>query len=361
VSVRQKSGRVKTWRSRLLPKEDASRSARQFWIAVLLLLLLISVAVVFYVRVESSLSGTSWSVIDGVYMALLTVTTIGFGEVHSLSQGGELFTTGFAITGVVLLAFAARSAASLLVGQQLSAEAQRRRRLRALKEMANHYIVCGYGRMGHEAVHQLQRRGLGVVVIEEDPEALASLEGTSIPFVEGNATQDEHLRNAGVEKARCLIAAVGTDEDNLFIVLSARLLNPQLYIVARASREETVDKLRRAGANSVHSPYVLGGRHLAFAAVDPGVVHFLEQVLHQEQLDVDIAAVAVAADSPALDKPMLGSGVMQERGAMILGVISADATLHTNPRPSTTVNRGDTIIAMGTREQLAALQKAVGE
>jgi len=350
---------VSAWRQRLFSLEDISRSARQFWVALLLLLILMAIAVGFFVNLESWISGTDWSLIDGIYMAVLTITTIGFAEVHPLSQTGRLFTTSFAITGVVLLAFAARRVASLLVGQQLSAQVQRRRRLRALEQMRDHYIVCGYGRMGRETIHQLRRRGRPTVVVEQDPAALELLRQTDIPFVEGNATEDEQLRNAGVERARCLIAAVATDEDNLFIVLSARLLNPRLHIVARASREEAVDKLRRAGANSVHSPYIGGGRDLAYAAMDPSVVHFLEQVLHQEEMDVDIFTVSVPEGSPAVAKPMLGSGVMQEGGAMILGVIGSDGKLHTNPRPTTTVGVGDTLIAMGTREQLARLENAV--
>jgi voltage-gated potassium channel len=355
----EKSATVSAWRRRLFSIEDISRSARQFWVALLLLLVLMTIAVGFYVNFESWLSGTDWSLIDGIYMAVLTITTIGFAEVHPLSQTGRLFTTSFAITGVVLLAFAARSVASLLVGQQLSAQVQRRRRLRALEQMRDHYIVCGYGRMGRETIHQLQRRGRPTVVIEQDPAALELVRQTDIPFVEGNATEDAQLRNAGVERARCLIAAVATDEDNLFIVLSARLLNPALHIVARASREEAVDKLHRAGANSVHSPYIGGGRDLAYAAMDPSVVHFLEQVLHQEEMDVDILTVSVPEGSPVVAKPMLGSGVMQEGGAMILGVIVSDGRLHTNPRPNTTVSVGDTLIAMGTRDQLARLRTAV--
>ena len=354
----QKSGSMSA-RRRRLPLEEVSRSARQFRLLLLTLVVLILLAIGYYLNVEGRLSGQQWSLIDAAYMAVLVITTIGFKEVHALSAAGKVFTTGFAITGVVLLALAARSAASFLVGQHLSEHAQVRRRLRALREMNDHYIVCGYGRMGREAVHQLRRRGLPTVVIEQDPESLEALRETDIPFVEGNATEDERLREAGVERARCLIAAVGTDEDNVFIVLSARLLNSKLHIVARAGREETVDKLLRAGATSVHSPYVGGGRDLAFAAMDPEVVHFLEQVLHQEGMGVDIFTVSVPQGSPAAGKPMLGSGVMQEGGAMILAVIAADKTLHTNPRPHTTVSPGDTLIAMGTHEQVAKLQEAV--
>ena len=355
----RKRRRPRTAQERRLAVEEGVKGLRHFWAAVFLLALLSTLAVAYYVNVESEIGPDTWTLVDAVYMAVLTITTIGFKEVHSLSDFGKVFTTGFAITGVLLAAWAVRSAASILVSQQLSVQAQRRRRLRALEAISDHYIVCGYGRMGLETVAQLRRRGHQVVVIEMDEAALERVGEDGIPSIEGNATDDESLRSAGIERARCLVAAVGTDEDNLFIVLSARLLNPKLHIVARAGREETVDKLRRAGANSVHSPYVGGGRDLAYAAMDPSVVHFLEQVLHHEELDVDIFTVLVPQGSPIVGKPMLGSGVMQEGGAMILGVIGADGNLHTNPRPDTAVNRGDKIIAIGTREQLAMLQRAV--
>jgi len=339
--------------------EELRRSVRQLRVFLVALLALIIIAVVFYRYTESDATQIPWSTIDAVYMAVLTLTTIGFMEVHPLSQSGRLFTTGFAVTGVIIVALAVRSAATLVVERQLSAEMQRRRRLRALREMKDHYIVCGYGRMGREAVHQLRRRGLRVVVVEHDSAAIEHLREEDVPYVEGNATQDEHLVAAGVGNARCLIAAVATDEDNLFIVMSARVLSPDIYIVARAGREQTVNKLKRAGANSVHSPYVGGGRDLAFAAIEPGVVDFLEQVLHKETVGVDFRSVSVPDSSPTIGEPMLGSGVMQEGGAMILAVISKDRQLHTNPRPNTTINSGDTLIAMGTPEQITRLEHAV--
>ncbi len=338
---------------------ELSRTGRWLWVLVFLLLALITIAVSYYLFAESSISGQPWTFIEALFMAVLIVTTIGLKEVHPLSETGELFTAVFAVASLIVLAFIIRMAAGLLVGQQLSVEVQRRRRLRALKEMRNHYIVCGFGRMGRETVHQLRRRGLDVVVIEQDLAKLDLLRDADLLFVEGNATQDEQLRTAGVEQAKCLISAVGTDEDNLFIVLSARLLNPKLYIVARAGRDEVVDKLQRAGANSVHSPYVLGGRDLATAAVEPGVVHFLEQVLHQEEFDVDFRSIAVPAGSPVAGKPMLGSGVMREGGAMILAILQTNNVLHTNPRPNIALTEGDTLIAMGTREQLKQLQEVV--
>ena len=342
---------------RLALPADLSRAARRFWIALLFLALLMVFAAAVYVNIESRMSGIRWSVIDAVYMAVITIATIGFAEVHPLSQFGRAFTTGFAVTGIILAACAVRSAASLLLGEQLTHEVERRRRLRALRYVRDHYIVCGYGRMGREAVAQLRRRGLSVVVIEQEPGALERLREGGILYVEGNATQDEHLKSAGVERARVFIAAVGTDEDNLFVVLSARLLNPSLYIIARAGHEAAVDKLTRAGANRVLSPYVVGGRTLAAAAAQPGVQDFLEMVMHREDLDVEIASIAITSDAAVAGKSLAASGLAQEGGAMILAITDAQGCFHTNPRRDRLLNAGDQLIAMGSRAQLAVLQQ----
>ncbi len=279
------------WRRRLYPLGETGRAGRRFWIALGLLALLCVLAVAYYYYLEGLHSGYRWTLIDALYMAVIVVTTIG-SEPHPLSQEGRLFTAFFGGLGVgIVFALLIPSATSFLVSQQFSQQFQIRRRLRALEQLSEHYIVCGYGRMGKEAVAQLRRRGLQVAVIEQDEQLLEDLRDTKIPFVAGNATHDMYLRAVGVERAKGLIAAVGTDEDNVFIVLSARLLNPALFIVARASREENVDKLTRAGSNRVLSPFVVGGRALAAAAAEPGLADFIEMVLHREDIDIEIATI----------------------------------------------------------------------
>ena len=199
-----------------------------------------------------------------------------------------------------------------------------------------------------------------LVLIEQDPAAVEDLRATGIPFVEGNAAEDEHLRLAGVERARGLIAAVGSDEDNVFIILSARLLNPALYLVARAGREESIGKLTRVGANRVMSPYVVGGRALAAAAAEPGLADFVEMVLHREDIDLEIALIPLPPNSPAINQPMQGSGVIKEQGAMILAIMDRTGQFHTNPYPLSTLTEGDRLIAMGTRQQLEEVRRVVG-
>ncbi len=348
------------WRKKLMPLSDLSRAARRFWIALLFLLLLVAFAAAVYVNVESYYGGERWTLIDGIYMAVITIATIGFMEVHPLSQFGRAFTIGLAVSGIVIAAYAVRSAASLLLGEQLTNEVLKRRRMRIVNAMHNHYIVCGYGRMGKEAVTQLLRRRLQVVVIENEEAQLIALREEGLPFVEGNAAEDEVLRSAGIDRARVLISACATDEDNVFVVLSARLLNPKLYIVARASLEGAVDKLMRAGANHVLSPYVVGGRSLASAAAEPGVTDFLEMVLHRGDMDVEIASITVPTKSPLVGKAISDPALAQEGGAMILAVMSGQKQLFTNPSSDRTLVDGDRIIAMGSRAQLEALKKKAG-
>lgn len=347
-------------RRRFLSLEDLVSATWQFRVAVLLLLLLLLLAISFYLFVESAISHTRWTPIDAIYMVSLLMTTIGLEPARPLSQQGRLFTALWAVVGLLLVYWALRSALTLFVGERLTAQVYQRRRAKALQQIQDHYVVCGYGRMGQEAVNQLRRRGIKVAVIEQDPAALEQLRTTDLPFVPGNATEDQHLRAAGIERARGLIAAVGSDEDNVFIVLSARLLNPALYLIARAGREENVDKLTRAGANRVMSPYVVGGRALAAAAAEPGLADFVEMVLHREDIDLEIALIPLPPGSPVINQPMQGSGVIKEQGAMIIAIMDREGRFHTNPYPLSTLTEGDRLIAMGTREQLAEVRRVVG-
>lgn len=340
-----------------VPLPELTRSARRLWLALGLLALLMAGAVLFYTRVESRLSGAHWTLVDGIYMAVLTVTTIGFSEVHPLSKSGELFTSGFALAGILLLAGAARSAVELALGEQISAELQRRRRLKTLSKLENHYLVCGFGRMGREVVRLLSQRRLPMAVIEQDPALAEELQQSGIPFVQGNATHDANLLAAGIQRAKGLVAVTATDEDNLFIVLSARVLNPKLYIVSRASTEASIEKLKRAGADRVLSPYVVGAHQIAHAVIQPGVVDFLELVLHSEELDLEIGGIEVQQGWAAADRPMRDTGICCEGGAVILAVRDRQGHFRTNPSANTVVSPGELLIAMGTRDQLGALER----
>jgi voltage-gated potassium channel len=349
------------WRRKLLALEDVNIVTHGFWTAVVALGMLIVVAICYYMAFEPFFNDHKyhWSFVDSLYMVMVIVTTIGLQEIHPLSQVGRVFTTIFAFTSLFVLFLVLGSATKLFVLEQLGERAEKMRRSKLLKEIRDHYIVCGYGRMGRETVTQLLRRGNKVVVIEHNPDMLPFIQQAKVLYVEGNATEDEVLREAGIERARGLISASDTDEDNLFIVLSARLLNPNLFIVARASQESSIDKLQRAGADRVHSPYVVGGKYLANAAVAPGVVDFLETVMHQEDTDLEIAAIHVPEGSKVAGKAIAQSQVLHEEGAMILAIVEPAGHVHSNPRPETVLKPKDNLIVMGSRAQLAEMHKLV--
>jgi len=327
------------------------------WAALLALAALVTIGVVYYGVFEPRFSGTPWTPVDAFYMVTLTLSTVGLREVHPLSSPGKVFTALFILVGVLTAAFGVRSAAELLVGQQVWDVWGRRRRWRVLKQMANHYVVCGYGRMGREIVRQLQRHHVPVAVIEQDDDTVRELQEAEIPLVHGNATHDESLLAAGLERAKGLIAVADSDEDNLFITLSARVLNPRLYIVARVSQDSVVEKLRRAGADRVLSPYVIGGRQIAAAIIRPGLVDYLEKVLHSETAQVEMDAVVIAEGSAAAGRTLADPDISPEGGPLVVAVQSHRGKIEAHPAPHMVLEAGDCLVAMGTPEQLERLRR----
>jgi len=221
----------------------------------------------------------------------------------------------------------------------------------------DHYVVCGYGRMGQQIVKDFRRAGVPFVVIEDNPEQLPRLREHRAPHVVGNAAQDEILLRAGIDRAKGLIAVASTDEENVFIVLSARVLNPRLNIVARSIREENEDKLRRAGADHVMSPYILGGRRMAAAVIKPGVMDFLDLVIHSDSFDTEIGHVAVPPGAMYSNRTLRELALWQTCGVLVLAVERAGEDLLANPGPDFTVRELDELIVMGTDRQIASARE----
>jgi Trk K+ transport system NAD-binding subunit/Kef-type K+ transport system membrane component KefB len=223
--------------------------------------------------------------------------------------------------------------------------------------MRNHYIICGYGRMGQQIAKDFLRDNVPFVIVEDNPEQLPRLREGNTLHVVGAASSDEVLLQAGIAQAKGLIAVASTDEANVFIVLTARGINPALYIVARSIREENEDKLRRAGADRVMSPYILGGRRMAAAVTKPGVMDFLDLVLHSEHFHTDIAHVRVPVDSPTAGQSLQALNLWQACGVAVLAVERPGDELIANPCPDFTVQGGDELIVMGTAEQIAGVER----
>ena len=229
-----------------------------------------------------------------------------------------------------------------------------------IAKISEHYIICGFGRMGQQIVRDFQHHKIPFVVIEINPEQMPRLLAWKIPFIEGNASEDTTLMAAGIKRAKGLVTVAPTDADNIFITLSARVLNPDLCIVARSIQENNEDKIRRAGANKVISPYILGGRRIAAAVLNPQVIDFLEMTLHAEDLEIQMEGIDVGKDSQFVDRSLKDCAIRQVTGATILAVKREDGQLAGNPSPETVLHGGDMVIALGTETQLATLRQMAG-
>ncbi len=331
----------------------------QLQLALLSLLTLVGVGTLGYVLIE----GMSW--IDALYMTIITLTTVGFGEVQPLSPRGRLFTIGLIVVGVGLAAWALRSAVEIMLGDRFWLTVTQRRMKGRLASLRDHYIVCGYGRMGHQIVRDLRARREPFVVIDSSSQVAEEMLEQGILHIFGDATNDSVLKQAGVQRARGLVAVLDTDADNVLVVLTARGLNPNLLIVARASNEVAEDKLRRAGADRVVSPYVIGGHRLALALVQPVVHDFLNHVFHigesQEAHNVEIGEVHVKKGSPLAGQTLVECDLRKLYHLTVIAVQELDGTFIFTPDASYRIREGETLIVIGPPESIYALERAHGE
>jgi len=309
--------------------------------------------------------GTSWftlvenfSLIDGLYQTVLTISTVGFREVHPLDDGAKIFTIFVILFGVGATLFTVTAFFETVVEDQIG-RIGRRRMERKIAGLSGHAVVCGYGRVGR-TVAKLLDPSIGVVVIDNEAERAAHAAAAGYPTIEGDATDDEVLARAGLARARTLVAAVPSDADNLYIVLSGRALEPSLHIVARARAEVSEPKLLRAGADRVINPQEIGARRMAAFALQPAVSDFVDVVVHGsgdvayrlEEFRIDDQA-SVAGSS------IRDAQIRDRTGALVLALRSGDDHFVTNPGPDTLLDPGMTVIAIGTPEQLDRLHAYV--
>lgn len=298
-----------------------------------------------------------WAFLDSLYMTVITLATVGYKEVHELDPIGKVYTIVLIVFGVSIVFWAGASLVEAVVGEQVWHAFQRKRMDKQIAAINDHYIVCGYGRMGQQIVKDLRSENTPHVVIEMNPEQLPKLIAQDIPFIEGNASDDKVLRAAGIERAKGLITVAPSDEDNVFITLSARALNPNLYIVARSIREENENKLKMAGANRVMSPYVFGGRRMAAAVLRPNVLDFLELAFHTEDLRLNIEELLVGERAKMAGKAIGAFDIRSETGATVLAIKKPSGKTVANPSPSEVVDAGDVLIVMGSPDQLENARK----
>jgi voltage-gated potassium channel len=302
----------------------------------------------------------SYSLFDSLYLTVITLTTIGYGDVTPKTRAGRWFTIFLALGGIFTLFYVAAEVIRLVVSGEMQTVLGRRRMEQSLAELKNHLIVCGFGRMGQLICKEFSGQGLPFVVIERQAELLEDFAMAHGIPVHGDATSDEVLQHAGTARARGLITVLASDADNLYITMSARLMNDKLHIVARAEQEPAEDKLRRAGANRVVSPYVIGGVRMAQAVLRPAVVDFIELATRTEHLDLQIEETQIAAQSRLARVSLRDSQLRQEHGVIIVAIKKATGQMVFNPPGEAVMDPGDTLITLGNRQQLDALEKLAG-
>jgi len=291
-----------------------------------------------------------FSLLDAVYQTVTTVSTVGFREVQPLSTGGRIFTIVLILVGVGTALYTFTLVLEAVVKGQIQELLGRKRMERQIARMADHVIVCGFGRVGRNLAHY-------VVVVENDPDRATAAEA-SAHVVRGDATSDEVLKEAGIERARVLVTALTTDADNLFVTLTARSLRADLFIVARARVEGSEAKLGQAGADRVVNPQGIGGARMAAFVLQPHVAEFLDVVMHDGSLEFRLEEVRVPSGSPLAGRSLRDAQIRDSTGALILALRDSGGEFTTNPLPETVLEAGQILIAIGTEAQLKALAAA---
>ena len=323
---------------------------RRFWIIVLLPALLLCIGTLGYYLIEPE-----YSLFDALYMTVVTLTTVGYGEVHPLSTSGRTFTMLLLLIGTFTLFYTATEIVRVVVSGEVQHFFGREIMARNLAALREHYIVVGYGRMGKHVCREFSRQGKPFVLVEKEARLLEGFDLEHGLTVVGDATNDETLKLAGVERATALVTVVPHDAENLYITMSARLINAELFIVARAEAEQTETKLRRAGADRVVAPYALGGSKIAQAVMRPNVLDFMEMATQTEHLEFQIEETVIGARSQLAGASLTSSRLRQDFGLIIVAIKRQQGEMIYTPTSETVLEAGDTLIALGRREQLDQL------
>jgi len=305
-----------------------------------------------------------WSLFDSFYMTMITLTTVGYGEVHPLSRAGRWFASLLMLTGVSTVFVSLAVLGETLLRMEMADYFGQRRRDRMLKDISGHYIVCGAGRVGRSVIQQLLRSDVTVVLIDNTVERARWATDKGVITLVGDATKDEVLRQARVETAQGLVTAIASDAENVYVALSAKVLNPQLVIAARASDDQAEEKLRRAGATTVFTPYSYIGHRLAQSMLRPHVATFLDVASAFRQssdLDLEIEQIQIGPSSPVVSFTLEQLRLGSIYGVIVLAIQRKNGTMQFNPSADLRIEAGDVLITMGERPKLKRLELEIGK
>lgn len=326
---------------------------RKLYFAGALLLIVVLIGTIGYMLIDPR-----FSFLDALYMTINTIGTVGFREVYPLTQMGQIFTIFLIITGFGTFAFAISSLTSYVLTGEFREYYRITKNLNAIEELSGHTIICGYGRNGRQAAHVLKKHGRRFVVIEQKKEVIATLKQKYSELVlEGDATQDDILEKAGIARASSLITTLPIDADNLFIVLSARTLNPNLIIISRASDDNSDKKLKIAGANNVIMPDKIGGAHMASLVLKPDVIEFIDHITGQGGPDINLEEILFDnLPIPLRNKTIRDLEIRNKSGANIVGFKKGNGEFVINPDPDTQLIPDGKLFVLGTPEQIQKLK-----
>lgn len=328
------------------------RTETRFRILLMVLVVIFGTGTVGYMLIED------WKFLDALYMTAITLATVGFREVHDLSPQGRIFTVMVIIFGVGGAAYTIGTLAQLLVEGELQEFLGRRKMEKQLRKIKDHYIICGYGRVGKQVCREFRQRGVPFVVVEKDPALLEEFTCEDVIYLQGDSTEDHTLIEAGIERAKGLVSTIASEADNVFITLTARQLSPDLFITARADSSSAEKKLYRAGANKVVSPYIIGGNRMAIATLQPYVGDFLRLGELDKDTGLTIEEVQIDPGSPIAGKTLKDSALREETGFNLIGIKKATKEVLFNPPPDTMIQPGDILIIFGEVRKLEMLEKS---
>ena len=328
-----------------------SRLVRRFLLIAGLLCFTLVLGTVGFEVIE----GYSW--FDGFYMTLTTITTVGYQEMRPLSHAGRVFNSFLILFGVSAMFLAVGAMTQTIIELELQDRYGKRRKRRMIENLHDHFIVCGFGRVGRNACYEFQRANASFLVIDRNEQRVAKAEAAGMLAIVADATRDESLRQAGVLRAKGLIAALPSDAENLFIILSAKTLNPKLTVVTRVSEEEAGEKLRRAGADTVLTPYTMAGRQLADSLLRPHVVEFLDFARSNIGSQITMEQVSVASKGEPTRLSLGQLLELRKSEVIVLAVRTHTGETIFNPAADVKVSAGDTLIVMGERSSLQKLEQ----
>ena len=325
-------------------------STRRFLFSILAMTGIMTMGAIGYMMIEG------WSPLDSLYMTVITLSTVGYGETHPTSEAGKFFTIILILTGGGFALYVAGIVVQFIVEGRLQTALGRHRLDTKIRKLSGHYIVCGYGRIGRVLCNNLREKPIDLVAIEKDPALIRTMDEDHVLYLHGDASDETLLRQAGIDRAKALVAALATDTDNVFLVLTARQLNPDLFIMARCGHAAARKKLFGAGASMVESPYEMGARSMAMRLLRPAVTDFIDSALAQKNHDIQLEELPVSPDSRMCGMRLAESGIRQQYNLIVIGVQRTDGTMEFNPHHDAEIRGGDTIIAMGEVENLDALE-----